>query len=66
MIYVTWRPAIAESGDYFLTVVDPHGLDLAIDQIMDLAHGIEDLEVDSYDICSILRVNSDNSVTVIY
>lgn len=66
MIYVTWQPEIAKSGDYFLTVINPHGLDLAIDQIMDLAHGIEDLEVDSYDICSILKVSSDCSVTVIY
>ena len=66
MIYVTWQPAIAESGDCFLTVINPNGLDLAIDQIMDLAHGIEELEQDSYDICSILKINSDSSVAVIY
>jgi hypothetical protein len=66
MIYVTWQPAIAESGYYFLTVVNSNGLELAIDQIMDLAHGIEELEADSYDICSILAINGDSSVTVIY
>lgn len=66
MIYVTWQPAIAESGDFFLTIINSNGLELTIDQIMAIAHGIEGLEEDSYDICSILRFNSDSSVTVIY
>ncbi len=62
MIYVTWQPEIAESGDYFLTKIDSNGLDLTIDQIMNLAHEIEGLEESPYDLCSILRVSSDAEV----
>lgn len=64
MIYVTWQPEIAEPGDYFLTRIDSNGLDLTIDQIMDIAHEIEELDIAPYDICSILRVSND--VEVIY
>lgn len=64
MIYVTWQPEIAESGYYFLTKINSNGLDLEIDQIMDLAHEIEGLDIAPYDLCSILFVSSE--VEVIY
>lgn len=64
MIYVTWQPAVAEAGSYFLTKIDDSGLELTIGQIMEIAHGIEDLEVDAFDLCSIIKTG--DKAEVIY
>jgi len=59
MIYVTWQPEIAEAGHYFLTTIsNPAGqeLDLTVGQIMEIAHGLEDLEPGPYELCSIIHV----------
>lgn len=68
MIYVTWQPEVAEPGHYFLTTIsNPAGqeLELTVGQIMEIAHGLEDLEPGSYDLCSIIHVLT-GKVRVIY
>ena len=49
--YITWNV----DGPAMLTVIDGE-LDLALDQIMEIAFAIEEIEPDlSYEICSIIR-----------
>jgi hypothetical protein len=52
---VTWQPEIADTGAYFLTIVDAGDLELTVGQIMEIAHGVEELEVAPYDLCSIIK-----------
>jgi len=58
MFYITWQPSVADAGSYFLTFVeaDPY---TDISDLMLEAHRIEELEVSSYDLCSIIYVTPD-------
>jgi hypothetical protein len=67
MFYVTWQPEVAEAGHYFVTFVKAEP-DASVADIMALAHELEDLEMDSYDLCSIFYVKPEchKETTVIY
>jgi hypothetical protein len=58
MFYVTWQPSVAEPGHYFLTFVegDP---DTPVWSIMTKAHESEDLDIDEFEVCSIIYVSPD-------
>jgi hypothetical protein len=68
MFYITWQPDVAEAGNYFLTFVEA-GPSTNISDLMLEAHKIEELEVSSYDLCSIIYVAPnahDGETQVIY
>ena len=52
---VTWQPEIADGDDFFLTIVDAGDLELTVGQIMEIAHGLEDIEPAPYTLCSIIK-----------
>lgn len=58
MFYITWQPDVAEAGHYFVTFVEASP-DTSVDQIMVEAHKIEELDMDSYELCSIFYVAPD-------
>ena len=63
--YVTWQPDVAEAGDYFLTHIESSSPNLGLGEIMALACQIEEIEAAaSFDLCSILRI--DSAATVIH
>ena len=66
MFYITWQPEVAESGHYFVTLVVAEAGSSVAD-IMALAHEAEDLEMDTYELCSIFYTPvSDDNIQLIY
>lgn len=41
---LTWQPAICDAGEYFVTVLKTDGHELTLEQIIEAAHDIEELE----------------------
>ena len=65
MFYVTWQPEIAEAGHYFITFVKAEP-DTSVADIMALAHVLEGLEMDTYELCSIFYIAPNPTVTIVY
>lgn len=63
--WVTWQCADNDSGQYFLTKIPNGHIELTVDQIMDLAFAIEEVEKGTnYEIASIIR--TEGHVDVVY